>query len=157
MSSRVAPEVAGSDSRPLSSRSICSTSLGQWLWHLNWYRASVITCKGLSYGFSGIEIHTADPCDDLIHRFGYRASRGMLVLAGRPDGRLFSLTRTEVAGIMGIKQLRFVESLNEGTEVITTGANPFHEQTLVHAHIALPQSSAAKRIISTRTAATPTM
>jgi hypothetical protein len=100
----------------------------------------------LSYGFSGIEIHTADPCDDLIHRFGYRASRGMLVLAGRPDGRLFSLTRTEVAGIMGIKQLRFVESLNEGPEVITTGANPFHEQTLVHAHIALPQSSAAKRI-----------
>ena len=94
----------------------------------------------LSYGFSVPEMHTADPCDDLIHRFGHRASRGMLVLAGRPDGRLFTLTRTEVAGIMGIKQLRFVENLGQGPEVISIGANPYHEQTLVHAHVALPQS-----------------
>lgn len=72
----------------------------------------------LSYGFACPEFHTADPVDDLIHRFGHRSVRGLLLLVGRPDGRLFAFTKTESAVLLSCKQMSFVENLGENPEVL---------------------------------------
>lgn len=71
----------------------------------------------LSYSFSAPEVHCGEPVDDLIHRFGHRVARGTILALGRPDGRLFGLTKTESAVLLGAKQLTFVENYGVCPEV----------------------------------------
>lgn len=67
----------------------------------------------LAYGFASPDVHSADPVDDLIHRFGHRCVRGLLVAFGRPDGRLFAFTKTEAAVLLATKQVIFKQSLEK--------------------------------------------
>ncbi len=68
----------------------------------------------------------------LIHRFGHRSVRGLLVLVGRPDGRLFAFTKTEAAVLLATKQLSFVENLGQNPEVVSVGSNPHFEVYLLN-------------------------
>lgn len=44
-------------------------------------------------------------CDHFVHRYTHRVSRGVLIAAGRPDGRLRSLTVTESSVLLACKQV----------------------------------------------------
>jgi len=57
--------------------------------------------------------------------------RGLLVLVGRPDGRLFAFTKTEAAVLLATKQLSFVENLGQNPEVVSVGSNPHFEVRLL--------------------------
>jgi hypothetical protein len=62
---------------------------------------------------------------------------------GRPDGRMFSFTKTEAAVILATKQMSFVENLGQMPEVMSLGCNPHYDHN-VYAHIALPSARRPK-------------
>lgn len=108
--------------------------------------AFVARLFSLSYGFSCPDVQWGDPLDDLIHRFGHRAVRGLLVALGRPDGRLFSMTKGEAAVLLSARQLRFVENKGTCPEIISLGHNPFYETENVESHVVLPSFTRPKFI-----------
>jgi hypothetical protein len=75
-----------------------------------------------------------------------RSVRGLLVLVGRPDGRLFAFTKTETAVLLSCKQMSFVENLGANPEVVSVGSNPHFEPQHVFAHVALPSQGRPKFI-----------
>ena len=91
-------------------------------------------------------MHSADPVDDLIHRFGHRSVRGLLVALGRPDGRLFAFTKTESAVLLATKQMSFVENRGRGPEVVSVGSNPHADPRTCFAHVPLPSQGRPKFI-----------
>ncbi len=79
----------------------------------------------LSYGIASLEVHGANPEDDLLHDFGHRVVRGTLLFLGVPDGRRgYKQKQTEGAVIMAGKQADGVRNINVGPEVVVMGSNP---------------------------------
>jgi hypothetical protein len=79
----------------------------------------------LSYGIASLDIHGANPEDDLLHDFGHRVVRGTLLFLGVPDGRKSDkLKQQEHAVIMTGKQADGVRNINVGPEVVVMGSNP---------------------------------
>jgi hypothetical protein len=46
----------------------------------------------------------------LVHRFTHRVVRGVLILAGRPDGRLCCLAKSEASLLLSLKQAAFIRN-----------------------------------------------
>ncbi|XRA96236.1 glutamine amidotransferase [Pycnococcus provasolii] len=119
----------------------------------------------LSYSSNGLDVHGASAVDHFVHRFTHRVVRGVLILAGRPDGRLWSQMRAESWILLALRQAKcivhpFVPSwlrpnmkrwlrpgaglagpcnLGFGPEVITVGHNPFIDSVALDGHVALPK------------------
>lgn len=118
----------------------------------------------LAYSATGIDVHGANPIDHLVHRFTHRVARGVLVLAGRPDGRLYTQTRAESWILLALRQAKCIVhpfvpkwlrpnmerwvhpdglagpgNLGFGPEVITVGHNPFEDPVALDGHVALPK------------------
>jgi len=79
----------------------------------------------LSYSIASLDVHGANAIDHLVHRFTHRVSRGVLVAAGRPDGRLFSMTKAESWVLMALQQCKAIVHLGAPPEVLTLGHNPY--------------------------------
>ncbi|MDJ0589525.1 MAG: hypothetical protein QNJ72_05940 [Pleurocapsa sp. MO_226.B13] len=94
-----------------------------WVHHL--LKNYVSKLFALSYGIASLEVHGADPEDDLLHDFGHRVVRGTLLFLGVPDGRKSKrLKQQENAVIMAGKQADGVRNINVGPEVVVMGSNP---------------------------------
>ena len=79
----------------------------------------------LSYGIASLEVHGANPENDLLHDFGHRVVRGTLLFLGVPDGRRSQkLKQQQNAVIMTGKQADGVRNIDVGPEVIVIGSNP---------------------------------
>lgn len=79
----------------------------------------------LSYGIASLEVHGANPENDLLHDFGHRVVRGTLMFLGVPDGRRSQkLKHQQNAVIMTGKQADGVRNINVGPEVVVIGSNP---------------------------------
>ncbi len=79
----------------------------------------------LSYGIASLDVHGANPEDDLLHDFGHRVVRGTLMFLGVPDGRKSDkLKHQENAVIMTGKQADGVRNIDVGPEVVVMGSNP---------------------------------
>lgn len=79
----------------------------------------------LSYGIASLEVHGANPENDLLHDFGHRVVRGTLLYLGVPDGRRSQkLKQQQNAVIMTGKQADGVRNINVGPEVVAIGSNP---------------------------------
>jgi hypothetical protein len=79
----------------------------------------------LSYGIASLEVHGANPENDLLHDFGHRVVRGTLLFLGVPDGRRSQkLKQQQNAVIMTGKQADGVRNINVGPEVLAIGSNP---------------------------------
>jgi len=79
----------------------------------------------LSYGIASLEVHGANPENDLLHDFGHRVVRGTLMFLGVPDGRRSQkLKQQQNAVIMTGKQADGVRNINVGPEVMVIGSNP---------------------------------
>ena len=79
----------------------------------------------LSYGIASLEVHGANPENDLLHDFGHRVVRGTLLFLGVPDGRRSQrLKQQQNAVIMTGKQADGVRNINVGPEVVVIGSNP---------------------------------
>jgi len=80
----------------------------------------------LAYEFTGfVGIHAADTrSSDLLHTYGHRMTRGLVLYLGLPDGRWPGRERAEAAVCMTSSQARGVQNLGTGAFVLGTGHNP---------------------------------
>jgi hypothetical protein len=79
----------------------------------------------LSYGIASIEVHGANPEDELLHEYGHRVVRGTLLFLGVPDGRKSQkLKQKENSVILAGKQADGVRNIDVGPEVVVMGSNP---------------------------------
>ena len=80
----------------------------------------------LAYEFSGFAgIHAADTrSGDMLHTYGHRITRGLLLFLGLPDGRWPGRERAEAAVCMTSSQARGVQSMGTGALVFGIGHNP---------------------------------
>lgn len=99
--------------------------IGDVPWVSQLLRSYVSKLFSLSYGIASLEVHGANPGDDLLHDFGHRVVRGTLLFLGVPDGRWGQKQKQkENATIMTGKQADGVRSIDVGPEVVVMGANP---------------------------------
>jgi len=57
----------------------------------------------LAYSIATASVASANPNDHLVHRHTHRVVRGSLLVVGRPDGRLSSLTTAEAACCLSVR------------------------------------------------------
>eukprot|EP00798_Chlamydomonas_sp_ICE-L_P031252 gene31252-6397_t len=92
----------------------------------------------LSYGMASLDVQGGSPQDHFVHRFTHRVVRGLLIAVGRPDGRMYSQTKTEAATILSILQAKVIRHMGGAAEVVSVGSNPFHPKTAVDINVVLP-------------------
>ncbi len=80
----------------------------------------------LAYEFAGFAgIHAADTrSGEMLHTYGHRITRGLLLYLGLPDGRWPGRERAEAAVCMTSSQARGVQSMGTGALVFGIGHNP---------------------------------
>merc|ERR1711991_209957 len=85
-----------------------------------------------SYSHTSLDVHGASGLDHFVHRFTHRVVRGVLIAAGRPDGRMGCLAKGEMATLLALKQAAFITNCNypntrggSGPDMVTIGHNPF--------------------------------
>lgn len=82
----------------------------------------------LTYEFAGFAgVHAADTrSGEMLHSYGHRITRGLLLYLGLPDGRWLGRERAEAAVCMTSSQARSVQSMGTGALVfrIATTAAP---------------------------------
>ena len=99
--------------------------IGDVSWVNQLLQAYVSKLFSLSYGIATIEVHSANPQDNLIHIFGHRIVRGTLIWLGIPNGkRSQQQQEAENAVIMTGKQVNGVRNFNVGAEILAIGNNP---------------------------------
>ena len=99
--------------------------IGDVSWVNQLLQAYVSKLFALSYGIATIEVHSANPQDNLLHIFGHRIVRGTLIWLGIPDGRRSQQQReAENAVTVTGKQANGVRNFNIGAEIVAIGNNP---------------------------------
>ena len=78
-----------------------------------------------SYSIAGLNVHSSNPSDHLVHRYTHRVTRGTLLVCGRPDGRLMALTSAESSVLLSVNQASSIQSFGGRCESVTIGHNPF--------------------------------
>lgn len=77
-----------------------------------------------SYSIAGLNVLHGNPSDHLVHRHTHRVVRGSLLVCGRPDGRLMSLTSAETTVCLSVSQASSIQSIGGTCESVTIGHNP---------------------------------
>lgn len=97
-----------------------------------------------SYSHTSVDVHGASGLDHFVHRFTHRVVRGVLLAAGRCDGRIGCLAKSELATLLSLKQAAFITNPDypdspsaeansflwpnlsgSGPEIVTVGHNPY--------------------------------
>ena len=112
--------------RPLLHRMVGRTVvIGDIPWVAQSAEAFLSKIFASSYSIAGLNVHSANPSDHLVHRMTHRVVRGTLLVCGRPDGRLSALTAMESAVCLSVNQASSIQSLGSTCESVTIGHNPF--------------------------------
>jgi hypothetical protein len=95
-----------------------------------------------SYSVVSLDVHGASGLDHFVHRFTHRTVRGLLMVVGRPDGRLCCLAKSEASILLSAKQAAFIRNPDytwegNGPEIVTVGHNPFQPNMGLAKHIVL--------------------
>jgi len=110
--------------RPLRHRMVGRTVvIADIPWVKNAAEAFLSKIFACSYSIAGLNVHSANPTDHLVHRMTHRVVRGTLIVCGRPDGRLSALTAAENAVSLSINQASSIQSIGSTCETITIGHN----------------------------------
>lgn len=108
-----------------------------WVHHL--LTSYVSKLFALSYGITSLEIHGANPQDELVHEHAHRVVRGSLLFLGVPDGRCSQKQRSaESAFILAGRQANGIQNLRAGPEVVVMGSNPAIANNRFAAALVLP-------------------
>jgi hypothetical protein len=114
--------------RPLWDRVYVGRTLviGEDAWIKNLLSQYVSKLFSLAYEFAGFaSIHAADArTSDLLHSYGHRVTRGLILFLGLPDGRWPGRERAEAAACMTSCQVRGIQNLGSGAIVFGVGHNP---------------------------------
>jgi hypothetical protein len=116
-----------------------SVLIGEASWVHHLLTSYVSKLFALSYGITSLEIHGANPQDDLVHEHAHRVVRGSLVFLGVPDGRCSQKQRSaESAVILAGRQANGIHNLRAGPEVVLIGSNPAIASSGFAAALVLP-------------------
>jgi hypothetical protein len=122
--------------RPLWDRIYVGRTLviGDDAWVKNLLSQYVSKLFSLAYEFAGFaSIHAADArSSDLLHSYGHRVTRGLILFLGLPDGRWPGRERAEAAVCMTSCQVRGVQNLGSGAIVFGVGHNPACADNIDH-------------------------
>ena len=122
--------------RPLWDRVYVGRTLviGEDAWVKNLLSQYVSKLFSLAYEFAGFaSIHAADArSSDLLHCYGHRVTRGLILFLGMPDGRWPGRERAEAAVCMTSCQVRGIQNLGSGAIVFGVGHNPACAETIDH-------------------------
>lgn len=77
------------------------------------------------YSIAGLNVHSGNPGDHLVHRHTHRVSRGSLLVCGRPDGLLSALTSLEATTCLSVNQASSIQSWSRTCESVTIGHYPY--------------------------------
>jgi len=114
--------------RPLLDRLYVGRTLviGDDAWVKDLLSQYVSKLFSLAYEFAGFaSIHAADArSGELLHSYGHRVTRGLILFLGLPDGRWAGRERAEAAVCMTSCQVRGVQNLGSGAIVFGVGHNP---------------------------------
>lgn len=112
--------------RPLLARTGKRTLvLGDTPWVRKTLENYVSKLFSLSYGIATLEVHGANPQDELVHGFAHRVVRGTLLFLGVPDGRRSQKQQSEESAvILSARQANGIRNLGVGPEIVTLGSNP---------------------------------
>ena len=106
--------------RPLRHRMVGRTVvIGDIPWVAQAAEAFLSKIFACSYSIAGINVHSGNPADHLVHRMTHRVVRGSLLICGRPDGRLTALTAAENAVSLSINQASSIQSIGSTCETVT--------------------------------------
>lgn len=112
--------------RPLLHRMVGRTVvIGDSPWVAQSVEAFLSKIFACSYSATGINVHSGNPTDHLVHRMTHRVVRGSLLACGRPDGRLNALTSMESAVCLSVNQASSIQSIGATCESLTVGHNPY--------------------------------
>ena len=112
--------------RPLLARTSKRTLvIGDVPWVYQLLKSYVSKLFSQSFGIASLEVHGANPQDNLLHDYAHRVVRGTLIFLGVPDGRRGEKQKQEQeATIMAGKQADGVRNINVGPEIVVIGSNP---------------------------------
>ena len=99
--------------------------IGDLPWVAQCAEAFLSKIFAVSYSIAGVNVHSGNPEDHLVHKFTHRVVRGTLLIAGRPDGRLSALSTAEAAVCLSVNQASSIQSWGGTCESVTVGHNPF--------------------------------
>jgi len=93
----------------------------------------------LAFPFTAFRVTGQNGEDHFVHEMTHLATSDVILLVGRPDGRLGTLAATEGATLMSTQQARYICSRpSRGIEAISIGHNPFVKPGLFRKAVALP-------------------
>ncbi|MBN3926145.1 hypothetical protein [Nostoc sp. NMS4] len=99
--------------------------IGDLPWVHQLLKSYISKLFSLSYGIASVEVHSDNPQDQMLHRFGHRIVRGTLIFLGVPDGRRGQMQKQEEnVTIMTGKQANGIRNFGAGPEIVTVGHNP---------------------------------
>jgi hypothetical protein len=89
-------------------------------------RSYVSKLRALSFRFTTFGVAGQNATDHFVHEMTHLTTSEVIVIAGRPDGRIGTLASTEAANIMSLQQARYIAANpNTGVELISVGHNPW--------------------------------
>ena len=94
----------------------------------------------LSYGIASLDVHGCNPSDHFLHRFTHRVTRGVLIAAGRPDGRLCSQSTSESAVLLALTQAHMIRNKGSSAEILSIGHNPYKPALAIDHSVVLPSN-----------------
>lgn len=94
----------------------------------------------LSYGIASLDVHGCNPSDHFLHRFTHRVTRGVLIAAGRPDGRLCSQSSSESAVLLALTQAHMIRNKGSSAEILSIGYNPYKSALAIDHSVVLPSN-----------------
>lgn len=118
--------------------------LGDWPWVRKTLENYVSKLFSLSYGIASLEVHGANPQDELVHGFAHRVVRGTLLFLGVPDGRCSQQQQSEENAVMlSARQANGIRNLGVGPEIVALGSNPLIAHQKFSTALVLPSLPSA--------------
>jgi len=102
-------------------------------------RAYVSKLRALCHRLQCFSVFAQNPLDHFVHEYTHLAHSDVLLVVGRQDGRIGTLSAAESAVIMAAQQARYTsKSKNGGIEALSVGHNPWTKPGLFAGSVTLP-------------------
>eukprot|EP00747_Dinoflagellata_sp_TGD_P139790 gnl/TRDRNA2_/TRDRNA2_175938_c6_seq6.p1 gnl/TRDRNA2_/TRDRNA2_175938_c6~~gnl/TRDRNA2_/TRDRNA2_175938_c6_seq6.p1 ORF type:complete len:1830 (+),score=285.34 gnl/TRDRNA2_/TRDRNA2_175938_c6_seq6:718-5490(+) len=102
-------------------------------------RAYASKLRSLAFRFTTFTVMGQNPGDHFVHEMTHLTTSEVMILMGRPDGRVGTLAASEAAMYMSLQQAKFVASRSHtGIEAITVGHNPWAKKSIAVQDVVVP-------------------
>eukprot|EP00747_Dinoflagellata_sp_TGD_P139761 gnl/TRDRNA2_/TRDRNA2_175938_c6_seq12.p1 gnl/TRDRNA2_/TRDRNA2_175938_c6~~gnl/TRDRNA2_/TRDRNA2_175938_c6_seq12.p1 ORF type:complete len:1809 (+),score=292.10 gnl/TRDRNA2_/TRDRNA2_175938_c6_seq12:717-5429(+) len=102
-------------------------------------RAYASKLRALAFRFTTFTVMGQNPGDHFVHEMTHLTTSEVMILMGRPDGRVGTLAASEAASYMSLQQAKFIAARSHtGIEAITVGHNPWAKKNIATHDVVVP-------------------